>query len=45
VFRLLRTRTASGTPRLDAASLPDYAPIRYAGHEAGDFIFVRAVVN
>ena len=45
VFRLLRTRTASGTPRLAAASLPDYAPIRYAGHEAGDFIFVRAVMN
>ena len=45
VFRLLRTRTASGTPRLDVASLPDYAPIRYAGHEAGDFIFVRAVEN
>jgi uncharacterized protein len=45
VFRLLRTRTASGSPRLDAASLPDYAPIRYAGHEAGDFMFVRAAAN
>jgi hypothetical protein len=45
VFRLLRTRTASGTPRLDVASLPDYAPIRYAGHEAGDFMFVRVVEN
>ena len=21
--------------------LPEYAPIKYAGHEAGDFVFVR----
>ncbi len=27
--------------RLDVRQVPEYAPIRFAGHEAGDFLFVR----
>jgi uncharacterized caspase-like protein len=28
-------------PRVAAPQAPKYAPIQYAGHEAGDFVFVR----
>lgn len=39
LFRLLEQRMAlAGRP--GAASAPQYAPIRYAGHEAGDFVFL-----
>jgi Caspase domain/Sel1 repeat len=40
VFRLLRLRMAA-VDRPDATRTLAYAPIRYAGHEAGDFFFVR----
>jgi hypothetical protein len=40
VFRLVRLRLAS-VERPEATRTLGYIPIRYAGHEAGDFFFVR----
>ena len=40
VFRLLRLRMAA-VDRPEATRTLRYVPIRYAGHEAGDFFFVR----
>ena len=43
----LEVRPASPT-RLSSAQIeqdPQYAPIRYAGHEAGDFLFVPVVLK
>jgi uncharacterized caspase-like protein len=40
VFRLLRLRMAA-VDRPEATRTLGYAPIRYAGHEAGDFFFIR----
>jgi uncharacterized protein len=44
LFRLLRLRYTAG-PRAEAMHSLEYAPMKYAGHEAGDFVFVRAVTN
>ena len=41
MFRLLRLRVAASAQRVDALQLPEYAPIKGAGHESGDFFFVR----
>ena len=41
LFRHLQVRVASAAERLDSRQVPEYAPIKYAGHEAGDFFFVR----
>src|SRR5678815_1793280 len=40
VFRLLRLRMAA-VDRPEATRTLRYVPIRYAGHVAGDFFFVR----
>ncbi len=43
LFRHLQLRvTAGAQQRVDAPQVPEYAPIKFAGHEAGDFIFVKA---
>ncbi|HET7877017.1 MAG TPA: caspase family protein [Methylomirabilota bacterium] len=42
MFRLLQLRVAATAQRLDVQQVPEYAPIKFAGHEAGDFFFVRA---
>jgi hypothetical protein len=44
LFALLRTRIAMGE-RPETAGTLQYAPIRYAGHEAGDFVFARNTRN
>jgi len=41
MFRLLRQRVAAAAQRVDISQVPEYAPIKYAGHESGDFVFVR----
>jgi len=41
VFRRLQLRVAAMAERLTVPQVPEYAPIRFAGHEAGDFVFVR----
>ena len=40
VHEELAVRFAARAERLKLRQRPDYAPIRFAGHEAGDFIFV-----
>jgi predicted nucleic acid-binding Zn-ribbon protein len=42
LFRRLQLRVAAMAQRLAVPQVPEYAPIRFAGHEAGDFLFVRA---
>ena len=41
VFRRLQIKVASMAERPSVPQLPEYAPIQFAGHEAGDFVFVR----
>jgi hypothetical protein len=41
VFRRLQLRVAATAQRASVPQVPEYAPIKFAGHEAGDFIFVR----
>jgi uncharacterized caspase-like protein len=45
LFRLLRLRVAAAAQRFDISQVPEYAPIKFAGHESGDFIFVRVAAN
>jgi uncharacterized caspase-like protein len=42
MFDRLLEDVAIRAQRLDTQQTPEYAAIKYAGHEAGDFIFVRA---
>ena len=42
MFGLLRVRVAATAQRINTEQVPEYAPIKFAGHEAGDFFFVRA---
>jgi hypothetical protein len=41
LFRRLQLEVMTMVERLDVRQVPEYAPIRFAGHEAGDFLFVR----
>jgi uncharacterized caspase-like protein/predicted nuclease with TOPRIM domain len=45
LFRVLQTRVAAAARRANADQVPEYAPIKFAGHEAGDFFFVRTAAN
>jgi uncharacterized caspase-like protein len=45
MFRILQTRVASAARRANTDQVPEYAPIKFAGHEAGDFFFVRTAAN
>ncbi len=42
LFREVAARVAYATERLTLRQIPEYAPIRHAGHEAGDFLLVPA---
>ena len=42
MYRQIQIRVAATAQRVDAQQVPEYAPIKFAGHEAGDFFFVRA---
>lgn len=43
MFRHLQLRVAAvAQQRVDDPQVPEYAPIKFAGHESGDFLFVRA---
>jgi hypothetical protein len=42
MFGLLQVRVAVTAQKSDVQQVPEYAPIKFAGHEAGDFFFVRA---
>ena len=40
VYREVSARVAYEATRYQVEQVPEYAPIKYAGHEAGDFLFV-----
>ncbi|HKZ08924.1 MAG TPA: caspase family protein, partial [Methylomirabilota bacterium] len=41
LYLLMRARVTATAMRVEGQQLPEYAPIKYAGHEAGEFVFVR----
>jgi len=41
LFRRLQIQVMTTVERMEVRQVPEYAPIRFAGHEAGDFLFVR----
>jgi hypothetical protein len=41
VFRYVRERVVNEAERVNLRQVPDYAPIKGAGHDWGDFFFVR----
>ena len=41
LFSNLQLRVAAIADRVQMRQVPEYAPIKYAGHESGDFVFVR----
>jgi hypothetical protein len=41
LFRRLQVQVMTTVKGLDVRQVPEYAPIRFAGHEAGDFFFAR----
>src|SRR5262249_33363481 len=41
LFRRLQLQVMTMVERMEVRQVPEYAPIRFAGHEAGDFLFVR----
>jgi hypothetical protein len=40
LWSAVRARVEYVTKRIGRKQLPEYAPIRHAGHESGDFLFV-----
>jgi uncharacterized coiled-coil protein SlyX len=45
MFSLLQPRVAAAAQTIDTSQVPEYAPIKFAGHESGDFFFVRVASN
>ena len=43
IFSRLQLRVAASAQSADARQIPQYAPIKGAGHESGDFFFVRTI--
>lgn len=41
MFQLLQLRVTAAAQRVHMWQVPEYAPIKYSGHESGDFFFVR----
>jgi len=41
LFSHLQLGVAAVAQRVDISQVPEYAPIKFAGHESGDFFFVR----
>ena len=41
MFQLLLPKVALVASRIEFRQVPEYAPIKFAGHESGDFLFVR----
>ncbi len=40
VYRQVSAQVAFEATRYEVEQVPEYAPIKYAGHEAGDFLFI-----
>lgn len=45
LFSEIQTQVAYAADTFKFEQVPEYAPIKYAGHEAGDFFFVPRAVN
>ncbi len=46
VYRKVSAQVAYAANRYQVEQVPEYAPIKYAGHESGDFIFVpKSLLN
>ena len=43
MFRVLQRRVAVAAYDLERRQIPEYGPIKFAGHSGGDFLFVRAI--
>jgi hypothetical protein len=43
LYQALTARVAIEANRAQVHQVPEYAPIKYAGHESGDFFFIRTV--
>ena len=41
LFRRLQVQVMTMVKGMEVRQVPEYAPIRFAGHEAGDFVFAR----
>jgi len=41
MFQLLRLNVTATADRVEMRQVPEYAPIKFGGHESGDFLFVR----
>jgi len=41
LFRHLQVQVMTMVKGMEVRQVPEYAPIRFAGHEAGDFVFAR----
>jgi hypothetical protein len=41
LFQYLLPKVTTAAGRVDFRQVPEYAPIKFAGHESGDFFFVR----
>jgi uncharacterized caspase-like protein len=41
MFQLLRLKVTAAADRVEMRQVPEYAPIKFGGHESGDFLFVR----
>lgn len=41
LFRQLQLRVIAMVQQIQFQQVPEYAPIRFAGHQSGDFVFVR----
>jgi uncharacterized caspase-like protein len=41
VYREIQVRLYAAARRLGFSQTPEYAPIKYAGHDGGDFVFVK----
>jgi hypothetical protein len=41
MFHLVRLRVAATAEKVEMHQVPEYGPIKFAGHESGDFLFVR----
>jgi len=40
LYQQVAARVAIAASKLNVEQIPEYSPLRFAGHEAGDFVFV-----
>ena len=45
MFQSIRLRVTATADKVEMHQVPEYAPIKFAGHESGDFFFVRVAAK